>query len=147
MDCVAFGHRKINLVVHASHVEPTAMRCLRAASAGAVAATVWGLLEPTDKRLFGCGYSDVELLGRGSRGRGFVLHAANGAVFGVVFEAVRRRTGADQRRLALVLALAEHAATWPLIWLVDPKLVTCPRAFAQSTWRHALFGVLLGRLA
>jgi len=144
---ISLRHRKTNVVVHASLVEPDGMQRLRAASAGAVAATVWGLLEPLDKRLFRCGYSDVELLGRGRRGRGFVVHAANGAIFGIVFDAARRRTKADPRRLALAMALAEHAAVWPLIWLVDPKLVTSPRAFAQSTWRHALFGVLLGRLA
>jgi hypothetical protein len=120
---------------------------MRAAAAGAVAATVWGLLEPIDKRMFRCGYSDVELLGRGHRGVGLVVHAANGVVFGLAFDAVRNRTRIDRRRLALALALAEHALTWPLMWLVDPKLVTSPRAFAQATTRHALFGLVLGRLA
>jgi hypothetical protein len=120
---------------------------LRAASAGAAAALVWGLQEPLDRRLFGCDYSDVELLGRGRRSVGLVLHAANGALFGLAFDAARRRVDVDQRRLALVLALAEHVATWPLISLVDRKLVTSPRAFAQGTYRHALFGVVLGRLA
>jgi hypothetical protein len=28
-----------------------------------------------------------------------------------------------------------------------PPLLTNPRAFAQATWRHALFGVALGMLA
>jgi hypothetical protein len=120
---------------------------LRAASAGAAAALVWGLQEPLDRRLFGCDYSDVELLGRGRRSVGFLLHAANGALFGLAFDAARRRVDVDQRRLALALALAEHVATWPLISLVDRKLVTSPRAFAQGTYRHALFGVVLGRLA
>jgi hypothetical protein len=120
---------------------------LRAASAGAAAAVVWGLQEPFDRRLFGCDYSDVELLGRGRRSVGLVLHAANGALFGLAFDAARRRVDVDQRRLALVLALAEHVATWPLISLVDRKLVTSPRAFGQGTYRHALFGVVLGRLA
>jgi hypothetical protein len=120
---------------------------LRAASAGAAAAVVWGLQEPFDRRLFGCDYSDVELLGRGRRSVGLVLHAANGALFGLAFDAARRRVDVDQRRLALVLALAEHVATWPLISLVDRTLLTSPRAFAQGTYRHALFGVVLGRLA
>jgi len=53
----------------------------------------------------------------------------------------------DQRRLALALALGEHVASWPFISLVDRGLVTSPRAFAQSTYRHALFGMVLGRLA
>jgi len=120
---------------------------LRAAAAGAVAAVVWGAQEPLDRRVFGCEYSDVEFLGRGSRPLGFVVHAANGALFGLAFDAVRRRVGVDQRRLALGLALAEHVALWPLIVLVDRELVTSGRAFAQATYRHALFGALLGRLA
>ena len=47
----------------------------------------------------------------------------------------------------MTLALAEHVVLWPFIGLVDRKLVTSPHAFAQATYRHALFGVVLGRLA
>jgi hypothetical protein len=136
----------------------------RAAAAGAVAATVWGLLEPLDQRLLRCGYSDVAVLGkavtRGPRWRlaGFALHAANGAAFGVVFHELQRRSEADKRRLALGLALAEHVSLYPLSFLVDryhpargedgiPPLVTSPRAFVQGAWRHAVFGFVLGRLA
>jgi hypothetical protein len=120
---------------------------LRAAAAGAVAAVVWGLQEPLDRRLFGCEYSDVLFLGRGRRSLGFAVHAANGAAFGVAFDAVRQRLDVDQRRLALALALGEHLALWPFIGLVDRDLVTSPRAFAQATYRHTLFGLVLGRLA
>jgi hypothetical protein len=120
---------------------------LRAAAAGAVAAVVWGLQEPFDQRLFGCEYSDVRLLGRGNRPLGLVVHAVNGAVFGLAFDVVRSRVDVEQRRLALGLALAEHVALWPLIGVVNRSLASNPRAFAQSTYRHALFGVLLGRLA
>ena len=120
---------------------------LRAAAAGSVAAVVWGLQEPLDQRVFGCDYSDVLFLGRGRRSLGFVVHAANGALFGVAFDAVRRRVEVDQRRLALGLALTEHLALWPFISLVDRSLVTSPRAFTQATYRHALFGLVLGRLA
>jgi hypothetical protein len=120
---------------------------LRAAVAGALAAVVWGLQEPLDQRVFGCDYSDVLFLGRGRRSLGFALHAANGALFGVAFDTLRRRVDVDERRLALGMALAEHVALWPFIALVDRELVTSPRAFAQATYRHALFGVLLGRLA
>lgn len=119
---------------------------VRAAAAGAAAAVVWGIQEPLDRRVFRCGYSDVDFLGRGNRSVGFLLHALNGAVFGVAFDAVRQRVAVEQRKLALGLALAEHVALWPLICLADPKLVTSGRAFAQATYRHALFGVLLGRL-
>ena len=120
---------------------------VRAAAAGAVAAVVWGLQEPLDQRLFGCDYSDVLFLGRGRRSLGFAAHMANGALFGVAFDAVRRRADIDERRLALALALGEHVALWPFISLVDRRLVTSPRAFAQATYRHALFGVVLRRLA
>ncbi len=120
---------------------------VRAAAAGAVAAAVWGLQESLDQRLFGCDYSDVLFLGRGRRSLGFAAHVANGALVGVAFDAVRRRTDVDERRLALALALGEHVALWPFISLVDGRLVTSPRAFAQATYRHALFGLVLGRLA
>jgi len=141
-----------------------AHRKLRSASAGAAAATVWGLLEPLDQRVFVCDYSDIALLGkavtRGPRWRsaGFAVHALNGAIFGVVFDGARRRLAIEPRRLALGMALAEHLLLYPLCYLVDrhhpargeegiPPLLTNPRAFAQATFRHALFGVVLGRLA
>jgi hypothetical protein len=120
---------------------------VRAAAAGSVAAVVWGLQEPLDRRVFGCDYSDVLFLGRGRRSVGFVVHAVNGALFGVAFDAVRERIDVNQRRLALALALGEHVALWPFISLVDRNLVTSPRAFAQATYRHGLFGLVLGRLA
>jgi hypothetical protein len=120
---------------------------VRAAVAGSVAAVVWGLQEPLDQRVFGCDYSDVLFLGRGHRSVGFLVHAANGALFGLAFDAVRQRVDLDQRRLALALATGEHLALWPFISLVDRSLVTSPRAFAQATYRHALFGFVLGRLA
>jgi hypothetical protein len=120
---------------------------IRAAAAGAIAATVWGLQERFDRRVFGCDFSDVELLGRGRRSVGYVVHAANGAVFGLAFDAVRQRVDLEQQRLALVLALAEHVALWPLMGLVDRSLLTSRRAFALEMWRHALFGLVLGRLA
>jgi hypothetical protein len=136
----------------------------RSAAAGALAAAVWGLAEPVDRRLFRCNYSDIAVLGkvvtrgRGWRPVGFALHALNGAVFGLAYDAVLRRTGAEPRRLALALALAEHVALYPLGFFVDryhpgrgedgiPPLLTNPRAFGQATVRHVLFGLVLGRLA
>src|SRR3954467_10610689 len=114
---------------------------MRAALAGAVAATVWGLQEPLDRRLFRCDYSDVKLVG------GLGVHALNGALFGIAFDVVRRRTDVDKRRLAAALAVGEHTALWPLLGLLAPEGAKSPRAFAQGVYRHALFGVILGRLA
>jgi hypothetical protein len=134
------------------------------AVAGAVAAAVWGLLEPIDRRVFRCDYSDTLLLGKAvTRGRlarplGFAIHAANGAAFGLAFEQARRRLPVRKERLALAMALAEHVALYPLSYFVDrhhpargqdgvPPLLTNARAFAQATVRHAVFGVVLGRLS
>ena len=136
----------------------------RAAAAGAVAATVWALQEPLDQRVTGCDYSDVAILGKAvTRGRrwravGLLAHAANGALFGLAFHEARVRSDLPPRRLALGMAMTEHVALWPMCALVDrfhpargepgiPALLTNPRALAQATWRHALFGALLGRLA
>jgi hypothetical protein len=136
----------------------------RSAAAGAVAAIVWGLAEPLDQRLFRSDQSDIALLGkaltRGPRWRelGFVLHAVNGALFGLAFHEARRRIAVEPRRLALGMALLENVAFWPLGSLVDryhprlgergvPPLHGNGRAFGQATMRHALFGVVLGRLA
>jgi hypothetical protein len=136
----------------------------RSAAAGAAAATVWALQEPLDQRLLRCDYSDVALLGkavtRGPRWRvaGVAIHAVNGVVFGLVFHEVRRRLRTDSRRLALGMALGEHVSLYPLCYFVDrhhpargepgiPALLTNPRAFAQATWRHALFALVLERLS
>jgi hypothetical protein len=125
---------------------------------------VWALQEPLDKRLFRCDYSDVAILGKavtrgpGWYGVGFTLHLVNGALFGLAYDAARRLVPTEPRRLALGLALAEHALLYPLCYVVDrnhpargqpgiPPLLTNPRAFAQATWRHAVFGIVLGRLA
>jgi hypothetical protein len=54
---------------------------------------------------------------------------------------------------AVTMALAENFASWPLVRLTDeyhpakrdiPKLGGNARALAQATWRHALFGLVLG---
>ncbi len=135
-----------------------------AAVAGAAAAAVWALAEPLDRRLFRFPYSDVALLGKAvTRGRfwrplGLGLHAANGAVAGLVFREVDRRVGGSRRRNALVFALVEHVVLYPLTFLADrfhpargepdlPPLAGSGRGFAQATFRHALFGIVLGRLA
>jgi hypothetical protein len=135
---------------------------LRAAAAGAVAATVWGLQEPLDQRVFRCDYSDIAVLGKAvTRGRwrlaGFAVHAVNGAIFGLALDELRRRVRVEPRRLAVAAAVGEHLTLYPLCYFIDryhpargepgiPPLLTNPRAFAQATWRHALFGLVLGRL-
>jgi hypothetical protein len=137
---------------------------LRAAAAGAGAAALWAAQEPLDRKLFGCDYSDVAVLGKavaresGWRPAGWALHLANGALFGLAYRAARQRLDVEPRRLALGLALAEHAVTYPLAAVVVrhhpargepgiPLVLPSGRAFAQATWRHALFGLVLGRLA
>ena len=139
-------------------------RGLHPAAAGAVAASVWSLLEPIDRRVLRSDYSDVLLLGKAfTRGRlawpvGFAIHAANGALFGLAFDRVRRRVPYSKQHVAIGMALAEHVALYPLSYFVDryhpargqagiPPLVTNARAFAQATIRHALFGAVLGRLS
>jgi hypothetical protein len=138
-------------------------RHVRAAAAGAVAATAWGLLEPLDTRLFRSDYRDVALLGklvtsgRGWKAAGYTLHAANGAVFGLVFDTVLRRSGVGARRLAVGLALAEHLILYPLGIVVDRKHprrgerdggpLWSRRVFAQETFRHVVFGLVLGTIA
>lgn len=136
----------------------------RAALAGAAAALIWAALEPIDERIFRCDYSDVALLGKAvTRSRwwlpaGLAIHAANGAAFGLVLRDVQRRTGWNPRRLSLGAALVEHVSLYPLNFAVDrfhpargerglPPLATNGRAFAQATFRHAVFGLVLGRLA
>jgi len=140
------------------------MAIARSMLAGGVAATAWALQEPLDQRVFRCDYSDVAILGKAvTRGRGWrpvglAIHVANGAAFGLAFELVRRRTSVPPRRLAVGMALAEHLGLYPLGGLVDryhpargergiPPLLTNGRAFAQATWRHLVFGAVLGRLA
>jgi hypothetical protein len=137
------------------------MSWARSAGAGAAAATVWGLQEPIDRAVFRSDYSDIALLGkfvtrrRGWRPAGFAIHAANGAAFGLAYEATARVTGWERRRLAVGMALAEHVALFPLAILSDryhparsepgvPPLSRSPRAFLQAGWRHYLFGRLLG---
>ena len=137
-------------------------RHVRAAAAGAVAATVWGLVEPLDTRLFRSEYRDVALLGklvtsgRGWKAAGYALHAANGAIFGLVFDAALRRSGVGPRRLAVGLALAENLALYPLGIVSDRKHrrrgerdvgpLWSRRVFAQETFRHVVFGLVLGSL-
>ena len=123
---------------------------------------MWGLLEPLDARLFRSEYRDIALLGklvtsgRGWKPAGYALHAANGALFGLGYDEVLRRSGIGPRRLAVGLALAENLVLYPLAILADRKHprrgardvgpLWSRRVFAQETFRHVVFGLVLGSL-
>jgi hypothetical protein len=119
-----------------------ATRTLRGALAGAAAAAVWAAQQPLDKRVFGVDYDDAELLG------------ANGAAFGALYANLAPSLPGPGAARGAAAGLAEHLATWPGMVVIDrlplgrdlPKLWGDPRAFAQATWRHLLFGAVLGEL-
>jgi len=137
-------------------------RVLRGALAGAVAAAVWSAQQPLDKRVFGVDYDDAELLGsaltrqRGGAATyalGHALHLANGALFGAVYAAVSPAVGGPGAARGALAGLIEHAATWPAMRFLPsvhpvgeafPALWGDRRALAQATWRHLLFGTVLG---
>jgi hypothetical protein len=135
-------------------------RALRGAVAGAVAAGVWALQQPLDKKVFGSDYDDVEWLGRAIGGErwypvGLALHLVNGAVFGAAYATVARALPVPAVVRGPAVAVAENCALWPLTSVSDrfhparavlPKLAGNRRALAQATWRHLLFGVVLGEL-
>jgi hypothetical protein len=122
-------------------------RTARGALSGAVAAGVWAAQSPLDQRVFGVPYLDQELLGKAvTRGPawhpvGFAIHVANGALFGAVYANVAPGLPLPAWARGPAAGLAEHLATWPLT-----RLAGNARAFAQATWRHLLFGFVLGEL-
>ncbi|GAC1326643.1 MAG: hypothetical protein NVSMB25_26100 [Thermoleophilaceae bacterium] len=131
------------------------------AIAGGLAAGVWAAQQPLDKRVFDCDYDDVELLGKlVTRGRewplvGLAIHVQNGAAFGVAYSQLRPFLPGPPIAGALVMALTENFASWPLGRVTDrfhpardqlPRLAGNRRALLQATWRHVLFGLLLGAL-
>jgi hypothetical protein len=133
----------------------------RGALAGAVAATVWAAQQPLDQRVFGVPYDDCELLGKAvTRGRwsgplGWALHAANGALFGAIYANVAPRVPLPSWARGPAAGMAEHVASWPGTALVPrlhptggelPQLWGSGPALAQATWRHLLFGTVLGEL-
>ena len=136
-------------------------RTARGALAGALAAGVWAAQQPLDKRIFGVEYDDVELLGKTvTRGPawpvvGTAMHLVNGAVFGAIYANVAPRIPLPSWARGPAAGAAEHVATWPGMAVMDrihparkdlPALTLNPRAFAQSAWRHLLFGAVLGEL-
>ncbi len=126
-----------------------------------MAGAVWALQQPLDKRVFASRYDDVELLGKavtrsdGWYPVGLALHMQNGALFGAAYANLAPALPVPPALRGPIAALAEHLALWPLGALTDrfhparkdlPTLAGNPRAFAQATWRHLLFGVVLGEL-
>jgi hypothetical protein len=128
---------------------------------GALAAAVWALEQPLDKRVFRSAFDDIELLGRaftsgeGWYPAGLALHLQNGALFGAIYANLAPAMPVAPALRGPSSALLEHLATWPLVTLgarVHPAgersraLVGNRRAFWQSLWRHVLFGFVLGEL-
>ncbi len=135
---------------------------LRGALAGAVAAAVWAAQQPLDKRAFDFDHDDAHLLGRlvtrgpAVRPVGLAMHVANGAAFGALYANLAPRLPLPSWARGPAAAMVENVATFPLAFVVEqvhpgrdelPSFSEAPvRSFAQATWRHLLFGVVLGEL-
>ena len=107
----------------------------------------------------GSRYDDVELLGKlvtGSRAwpaAGLALHLGNGAAFGGCYSFAAPNLRGPPYLRGLSAAMAENFGLWPLVAVTDrfhprrrdlERLAGNRRALAQATWRHAVFGVVLG---
>jgi hypothetical protein len=137
------------------------MRTLRGAVCGALAAAVWALEQPLDKIAFRSRYDDVELLGKavttgdGWYAVGLALHIQNGVLFGAAYANLAPLLPVAPAVRGPLVAMAQHVVFWPLGSLSDryhparkelPSFARNRRAFAQSAWRHLLFGIVLGEL-
>jgi hypothetical protein len=136
-------------------------RTLRGAVSGAVAAAVWALQQPLDKVVFSSRYDDVELLGKAITrseawyAAGLLWHLENGALFGALYAQVAPGVPLPPVLRGPAVALGEHLLLWPLGAVSDRlhparkelvRLRGNRRAFGQATWRHLLFGLILGEL-
>lgn len=136
-------------------------RTIRGAASGALAATVWAFQQPLDKLILSSRYDDVELLGRMLRNGpgwypvGLAWHVQNGALFGAVYANLAPALPVAPAVRGPAVALTEHLVLWPLVSATDrlhpardelPVLRGNHRAFAQATWRHLLFGFVLGEI-
>ena len=134
---------------------------MNGALAGAVGAAVWAAQQPLDKRLFESDYDDVELLGKlvtrddSWPAVGLALHLQNGALFGAVYSQIRPFIPGPPATRGLVAAMVENFALWPLGRLTDrvhpARRDLAPfagnrRALAQATWRHFVFGFVMGEI-
>jgi hypothetical protein len=115
-------------------------RTARGAAAGTLAAAVWAATQPLDKRVFGGGYDDVELLGR-----------AAVAPFGGWRRTSRRRPGrgAPARGLARVRAHLRRRAMRAVVGRADdvPARVWYPVGLVLHLQNGALFGAVYANLA
>jgi hypothetical protein len=136
-------------------------RTARGAVAGVIAAGTWSVQSQLDMRAFGLAYFDEALLGKAvTRGPawpvvGVGLHLLFGASFGAAYANLAPRLPLPSWARGPAVALIEHLSTWPMTAAVDrvhpardaiPDLWGNSRAFAQATWRHLVFGVVLGEL-
>lgn len=133
-------------------------RTLGGMVAGASAAGVWAAQQPLDIRVFGVRYSDTELLGKlltrkRWRPAGVLVHLALGSAVGGVYAQLAPRLPGPAWVRGVSFAMVEHLAGWPGTRRIDalhpaasdfPPLWGDHRAFAQATWRHVLYGALLG---
>lgn len=152
--------RSAQLPSQSAETPSTLARTARGALCGAVAAAVWALQQPLDKRVFASRYDDVELIGRAISQEhwypvGFALHTANGAAFGAAYAGVAPALPLPAALRGPTAALFENFALWPLGRVSDrvhpareqlPSLSGNRAALLQSTWRHLLFGTVLGEL-
>jgi len=122
---------------------------------------VWAAQQPLDMKVFGVRYDDTELLGRwvvpsgAWQPAGVALHLANGALFGALYATLAPRLPGPAALKGPLAGMTEHVVTWPGTALLDrihpaadrlPQLWGSGRAVAQATWRHLLFGAVLGEL-
>jgi hypothetical protein len=79
----------------------------------------------------------------------------NGALFGAAYTQLAPRLPLPSWARGPVAAMLEHVSSWPLTAVTDrvhpardemPAASGSWRALAQATWRHLLFGVVLGEL-
>ncbi len=133
----------------------------RGALAGAAAAGAWAAQQPLDKQLFDSPYDDVELLGKsvavgpGWYPVGLAMHLFNGALFGALYASFVHYAPLPSWLRGPLAGQIENFGTWPLTRFTDrlhprrdelPALTGNRRALAQATWRHLLFGIVLGEL-
>ena len=106
-------------------------------------------------------YDDCELLGAAVTDGpavtpvGWALHTLNGAAFGAGYAALAPRLPLPSWARGPAVALVESTLAWPGTAFIPalhprasrfPKLWGSRNAFLQATWRHLLFGVVLGEL-